>query len=201
LVGLIDNCVTGPGDTPDHVSLYARFDDLRAAAASKDMFESALTTVTFEFVDHHEYFAFDHTHARAQNISAYDGQVEFVATPKTMMDFNLEAIFAEVREFAEQFGPVRSFAYIETKCFQAPRFRAEYFSVKLADSVIADSAGKDVAYFSVSHCFLPPLHLHTPFLCLLESSLTVSEHHDCEHKGVCYTWLQALRSSCRFWYG
>jgi hypothetical protein len=114
---LIDNRVTGAGDTPDHLSLYARFDDLPAAAASKDMFESALTTVTvtFEFVDHHEYFALDHTHARAQNISADDGQVEFIATPKTMMDVNLEAIFAAVREFAEQFALVRSFAYIETK--------------------------------------------------------------------------------------
>jgi hypothetical protein len=111
---LIDNCVGGADGTPDHLSLYARFYDLRAAAASKEMFETALTTATFEFVDHHEYFAFDHTHARAQNISAYDGQVEFIATPKTMMDFNLEAIFANVREFVEQFGPVRSFAYIET---------------------------------------------------------------------------------------
>jgi hypothetical protein len=63
---LIDNCVTGPDDTPGHCNLYARFDDLHAAAASKDMFETALTTVTFEFVDHHEYFAFDYTHARAQ---------------------------------------------------------------------------------------------------------------------------------------
>jgi hypothetical protein len=94
--------------------MYARFDDLRAAAASKEMFESALTTVTFEFVDHHEYFAFDHTHARAQNVSAYDGRVKVIATPKTMMDFNLKTIFAEVRESAEHFGPVRSFAYIET---------------------------------------------------------------------------------------
>jgi hypothetical protein len=160
---LIDNCVTGPDDTPGHCSLYARFDDLRAAAASKDMFETALTTVTFEFVDHHEYFAFDYTHVRAQNISAYDGQVEFIATPKSMMDFNLQDTFAEVREFAEQFGPVRSFAYIENQGFQAPRFRAEYFSVKLADHVIATSVGNEVAYYSVSHCSLPPLHLHTSF--------------------------------------
>jgi hypothetical protein len=111
---LVDNCVGGADGTPDHLSLYARFYDLRAAAASKEMLETALTTATFEFVDHHEYFAFDHTHARAQNISTYDGQVEFIATPKTMMDFNFEAILADVREFVEQFGPVRSFAYIET---------------------------------------------------------------------------------------
>jgi hypothetical protein len=31
------------------------------------------------------------------------------------MDFNLQAIFVEVREFAEQSGYVRSFAYIETR--------------------------------------------------------------------------------------
>jgi hypothetical protein len=69
-----------------------------------------------------------------------DGLVEFIATPKTMMDHNLQVIFAEVREFAEQFGTLRSFAYIEIQGFQAPHFRAEYFSVKLADSVIAASA-------------------------------------------------------------
>jgi hypothetical protein len=45
--------------------------------------------------------------------------------------------------------------------FQAPRFRAEYFSVKLADSVIAASAGNGVAYFSVSRCSHPALQLHT----------------------------------------
>jgi hypothetical protein len=28
-----------------------------------------------------------------------DGLVEFIATPKTMMDFNLQVVSAEVREF------------------------------------------------------------------------------------------------------
>jgi hypothetical protein len=50
------------------------------------------------------------------------GLVEFIATPKTMMDFNLQVVSAEVRSFAEQFGPVRSFAYIENRGFLAPRF-------------------------------------------------------------------------------
>lgn len=40
LVGLVDNCDPAVGDTPHHTCLYARFDDLRAAAASKEMFES-----------------------------------------------------------------------------------------------------------------------------------------------------------------
>ena len=47
LVGLVDNCDSAVDDTPHHICLYARFDDLRAAAASKEMFESALTAVTF----------------------------------------------------------------------------------------------------------------------------------------------------------
>lgn len=34
-----------------------------------------------------------------------------------MMDSNINSIFAEVREFAEVFGNVRSFAYNETKDF------------------------------------------------------------------------------------
>jgi hypothetical protein len=103
------------------------------------MFESALTTVTFEFINHHEYFEFDPAHPRAQMVSAYDGQVEFIATPKSMMDFNIQTIYAEVRDLAAAFGPVRSFAHIETKDFQAPRFRAEFFSVKSADEVAAMS--------------------------------------------------------------
>ena len=114
---MIDNCVPAVGDTPHHVCLYARFDDLRAAAASKEMFESALTTVTFNFVDHHEYYDFDTTHPRAQAVSAYDGQVEFIAMPKSMMGFNIHAIFTEVRGLAQAFGPVRAFAYIETQGF------------------------------------------------------------------------------------
>lgn len=141
--------------------LYARFDDLRAAAASKEMFESALTTVTFAFIDHHEYYDFDPTHPRAQAVSAYDGQVEFIAIPKSIMDFNLPAVFAEVRGLAEAFGPVRSFAFIETKGFQAPRFRAEYFSVKSADEAIAMSTDNDAGYHSVSIRFvLPGASLH-----------------------------------------
>ncbi|KAG9858581.1 hypothetical protein KCU98_g525, partial [Aureobasidium melanogenum] len=65
LVGLIESCVHAADDTPGCLALYCRFDDLRAAAASKTMFESALTTVSFTFVDHHEYFGHDHTNARA----------------------------------------------------------------------------------------------------------------------------------------
>ncbi|KAG9761005.1 hypothetical protein KCU73_g2607, partial [Aureobasidium melanogenum] len=73
LVGLIESCVYAADDTPGCFTLYSRFDDLRAAAASKTMFESALTTVSFTFVDHHEYFGHDHTNARVQAVSAYDG--------------------------------------------------------------------------------------------------------------------------------
>ncbi|KAG9588115.1 hypothetical protein KCU77_g7467, partial [Aureobasidium melanogenum] len=150
LIGLFESCVYAADDTPGCFALYCRFDDLRAAAASKTMFESALTTVSFTFVDHHEYFGHDHTNTRAQAVSAYDGQVEFTATPKSMMDFNINSIFAEVREFAEAFGNVGSFAYIETKGFQAPRFRAEFFSVKSAESAVAVSNQNDSACFSDS---------------------------------------------------
>jgi hypothetical protein len=114
------------------------------------MFESALTTITFSFIDHHEYFEFGPAHPRAQMVSAYDGQVEFIATPKSMMDFNIQTIYAEVRELAAAFETVRSFAYIETKGFPAPRFRAEFFSVKSADEVVAVSSKHDAVYISVS---------------------------------------------------
>ncbi|KAH0163502.1 hypothetical protein KCU67_g5530, partial [Aureobasidium melanogenum] len=89
LLGLA-SCVYAADDTPGCFTLYSRFDDLRAAAASKTMFESALTTVSFTFVDHHEYFGHDHTNARVQAISAYDGQGEFTTTPKSMMNFNIK---------------------------------------------------------------------------------------------------------------
>jgi hypothetical protein len=155
---LIDNCVPGPGDTPHHISLYIRFDDLRSASVSKEMFERALTTVTFSFVDHHEYFSFDPTHPRAQMVSAYDGQVEFTAMPKSMLDFNVQTIYTEVRELAAAFGPIRSFAYVETKGFQAPRFRAEYFSVKSADEAVGMSVDTNAAYHSVSDSLFPYVH-------------------------------------------
>ncbi|CAD0109878.1 unnamed protein product, partial [Aureobasidium uvarum] len=148
LVGLIDNCVAALGDTEDYVSLYCRFDDLRAAASSKVMFESGLTTASFCFVDHHEYFGHDPSHPRAQAISAYDGQVEFTATPKSMIDFNLHSIFDEVRALARELGDVRSFAYVDSKGFQAPRFRAEYFSVKSAEDIVTTSMQRDAAFCS-----------------------------------------------------
>ncbi|KAH0330860.1 hypothetical protein KCU71_g81, partial [Aureobasidium melanogenum] len=56
MVGLIESCVYAADDTPGCFTLYCRFDELRAVAASKTMFESALTTVSFTFVDHHELF-------------------------------------------------------------------------------------------------------------------------------------------------
>ncbi|KAI4716730.1 hypothetical protein E4T48_07034, partial [Aureobasidium sp. EXF-10727] len=148
LVGMIDNCVAANGETKEWVSLYCRFDDLRAAQLSKAMFESGLTTASFRFVDHHEYFAHDFTHARAQAVSAYDGQVEFTATPRSMVDFNLHSIFDEVRSLANALGDVRSFAYIDSKGFQAPRFRAEYFSVKEAEAAIAMSVQQDAPFTS-----------------------------------------------------
>ncbi|KAI5208502.1 hypothetical protein E4T39_01388 [Aureobasidium subglaciale] len=150
LKGLIDSDVPVEGDTPDTISLYCRFDDLRAASSSKIMFESALTTVSFCFVDHNEYFGVDHLHSRAPFASAYDGQVEITAMPKSMMDFNLPMIHAEVREFADAFGNVRTFSYIEPKGFEAPRFRVEYFSAKSADSAAGLAAQSDVSYSSDS---------------------------------------------------
>lgn len=161
------------------------------------MFERALTTVSFAFVDHHEYFGHDYTNARAQAVSAYDGQVEFTATPKSMMDFNINSIFAEVREFAEAFGNVRSFAYIETKGFQAPRFRAEYFSVKSAESAVAVSTQNDSACFSVRNYSL--YFSAFAISSLLPSSsplLTISglSHRICQ--GLRTSRLHALRAPC-----
>ncbi|KAH0365925.1 hypothetical protein KCU65_g5692, partial [Aureobasidium melanogenum] len=91
LTELVESCVYAAKDTPSCFALYCRFDDLRAAAVSKARFERALTTVSFNFVDHHEYFGHDHTNPRAQAVSTYDGQVEFTATPKSMVDFNIGA--------------------------------------------------------------------------------------------------------------
>jgi len=125
LVGLVDNCDSAVDDTPHHICLYARFDDLRAAAASKEMFESALTAVTFNLADHHEYYDSDTTHPRAQAVSAYDCQVEFIAMPKSVAGCNLQAMFTEVRGFIQAFVPVRTFPYVETKGFRAPNFCAE----------------------------------------------------------------------------
>ncbi|KAG9666380.1 hypothetical protein KCU99_g10156, partial [Aureobasidium melanogenum] len=90
LVGLIESYVYAADDTPGCFTLYCRFEELRAATASKTMFESALTSVSFTFVDHHKYFGHDHTNARAQAVSAYDGQVEFTATSESMMNFNIK---------------------------------------------------------------------------------------------------------------
>jgi len=125
LVGLVDNCDPAVGDTPHHICLYARFDDLRAAAASKEMFESALTTVAFNFADHHEYYDFDTTHSRAQAVSACDSQVKFIAMPKSVAGCNLQAMFTGIRGFVQAFVPVRTFSYVDTKGFQAPNFCAE----------------------------------------------------------------------------
>lgn len=70
----LDNCIAAVGDTPHRVCLYARFDDLRAASASKNVFELALTTVIFALVDDHEYFGLDYTRPRAQAVSAYNSE-------------------------------------------------------------------------------------------------------------------------------
>ncbi|KAG9606307.1 hypothetical protein KCU77_g196, partial [Aureobasidium melanogenum] len=89
-VGLIESCVYAADDASGCFALYCRCDDLRAASVSMTMFESALTTVSFTFVDHHEYFGHDHTNARAQAVSAYEGQVEFTASPKSMLKLNVK---------------------------------------------------------------------------------------------------------------
>jgi hypothetical protein len=138
------------------------------------MFESALTTVTFEHVNHHEYFELDPAHPRTRLVSTYDRQVQFIATPKSMMDFNSQTIYAEVRELAAAFGPVRSFAYIETKGFQAPRFRTESFSVKPADDIVAMLVDTDAAYHPVSDSLFPSIHPYIIFQLFLSWSLLTS---------------------------
>ena len=45
------------------MDLFAPLKALRAALTPREVFESALTTVAFCFVDHHEYFDFDATRA------------------------------------------------------------------------------------------------------------------------------------------
>jgi hypothetical protein len=64
------------GGAPHHICLYVRFDDLRAASASGDTFKSALTTVSFTFVDYHEDCGFDYTHPCAQAVFAYSFRAE-----------------------------------------------------------------------------------------------------------------------------
>ncbi|THW37789.1 hypothetical protein D6D21_08096 [Aureobasidium pullulans] len=85
---------------------------------------------------------------RAHAISAYDGQVEFTAMPKNMLEINIHSIYVEVLTFAKNFGDVRSFAYIEPNGFEAPRFRSEYFSVKSAEKAIAASTQSDAIFIS-----------------------------------------------------
>ncbi|THZ09031.1 hypothetical protein D6C95_01406 [Aureobasidium pullulans] len=148
LIALIDTAVGSPSEVPGFVNIFCRFDDLRAAAASKTLFETVLTTVAFNFISHHEYFGADHTNPRAQAISAYDGQVEFTAVPNNILEINIHAIYAEVLAFAKNFGDVRSFSYIEPYGFEAPRFRSEYFSVKSAEKAIAASTQSDAIFIS-----------------------------------------------------
>ncbi|KAI5244692.1 hypothetical protein E4T43_03611 [Aureobasidium subglaciale] len=119
---LIDNAVTAEGDTPYTFGLCCRFDDLRAASSSKIMFESVLRIVSFRFVDHHEYFAVDRHHPRAQSV--YDGQV--VSTARTFARCQehdgLQPLHPEVYTLAEAFGNVRMFLFAEPDGFEAPCF-------------------------------------------------------------------------------
>jgi RNA recognition motif-containing protein len=156
---------SGPGDYPGFVSLYCRFDDLRAAAASKAMFEMALSTATFRFVDGHQFFAMDHANP-ARVVSAFEGQLELTAIPRNTMQFDVFSIYEEVFELVKQYGSVRSFAYIQPTAFEAPRFRVEFHSQKAAESVVGPSGIKDDIYVSVSFLFSFPvfhLSLHAPF--------------------------------------
>lgn len=73
------------------------------------MVEIARTNLSLAFAGQHEYFEFG-AHPHAQAVSAYDGQVEFTAMPKSVVDFNSQAIFAEVRGLAEACGLVRMLA-------------------------------------------------------------------------------------------
>lgn len=88
---------------PAQICLYARFDDLRTAVALKDIMEIARTTLTLVFVGHHESFDFGATHPWTQAVSAYDGQVESIAMPNSVVDANLQAIFTKLRNLAETF--------------------------------------------------------------------------------------------------
>ncbi|TIA30290.1 hypothetical protein D6C78_09690 [Aureobasidium pullulans] len=53
LIGSIDNAVGSPSEVPGFVNIFWRWGDT--------MFETALTTVAFSFISHHEYFGADHT--------------------------------------------------------------------------------------------------------------------------------------------
>lgn len=56
-----------------------------------------------------------------------------------MLDCNINSIYAEVRQFAEGFGNLGSFAYIETKGFQATCFRAEHpYSLMILEQACGD---------------------------------------------------------------
>lgn len=67
--------------------------------------------------------------------------------------------------------------YIETKGFQAPRFRAEFFSVKSADEAVAMSVDSNANYHSVSIISLSlslSVSLFSVPACVLASSFTSS---------------------------
>lgn len=111
---------------------------------------------------------------------------------KGMMDFNLQVIFAAVRDLAEAFGPVRLFENVETKDFQAPRFCAEYFPVKSADETIAMSTDIEAGCQSVSTpCVSVSASLRQSSTGLVSSSLT-----DSRNLPPCLSSRMSLLSTC-----
>jgi hypothetical protein len=64
------------------------------------LFEMALSTATFRFVDGHQFFAMDHVNP-ARVVSTFEGQLELTAIPRNTMQFD---VFSEVFELVKKYG-------------------------------------------------------------------------------------------------
>ncbi|KAL1304393.1 hypothetical protein AAFC00_003393 [Neodothiora populina] len=119
---------------PGFLEVVLWFDDLRHAVESRDSFGIALTTATFKFISHEEYFTINSTHPRAERATKFDGQIDFSTTfIGKVRDFDLQDIFKTIRAFAGTFGEIRTFALQEPCEIKTPRFRVEYFTISAAD--------------------------------------------------------------------
>lgn len=118
-------------------TLFLWFDDLRDAMRSHETFGMILSTSESGSISHHQYFEQDCANPKARAISAYDGQVEFVAHfTGQVLDFNLGSIYEAVSNYAKSLGEVRTFALQHSSSIAMVQFRAEYFKLSSAETAM-----------------------------------------------------------------
>lgn len=134
------------------LNLSVWFDDLHSAQLSRDAFAVVLTTVTFKYIDHFQYFGVDSTSPYAQKCSVYDGQVEFrvgvVGNP------DMQDVLKHVFDFAAAYGDVRCMALLEKSSKDMVFFRVEFYAVSAAEAVIYKGENNEPIPITVS---TPPI--------------------------------------------